>query len=67
MGTSLTPNIYDFLIRLDPFDKLPRDIVESLSKQVKVRYLAQSEQIEFSALCEDRYLYIIHTGAIEQW
>ncbi|CAH8234739.1 DUF294 nucleotidyltransferase-like domain-containing protein [Vibrio aestuarianus] len=67
MGTSLTPNIYDFLIRLDPFDKLPRDIVESLSNQVKVRYLAQSEQIEFSALCEDRYLYIIRTGAIEQW
>jgi CBS domain-containing protein len=66
MGSSLTPNIYDFLIKLDPFDKLPGEIVESLSNQVKVRYLAQGERIEFSALCEDRYLYIIRTGAIEQ-
>lgn len=66
MGSSLTPNIYDFLIRIDPFDKLPRDIVLSLSDQVKVSYLAQGECIEFSALCHDKYLYIIRTGAIEQ-
>ncbi|SHO58185.1 putative nucleotidyltransferase substrate binding domain-containing protein [Vibrio quintilis] len=66
MGSSLTPNIYDFLIKIDPFDKLPDEIVSYLSGQVKVRYLSQGERIEFSALCEDRYLYIIRTGAIEQ-
>ncbi|MZI91941.1 CBS domain-containing protein [Vibrio sp. CAIM 722] len=66
MGSSLTPNIYDFLIRLDPFDKLPQEIVLAVAGQVKVRYLAQGEHITFSALCSDRYLYIIRTGAIEQ-
>ncbi|ELO1773231.1 CBS domain-containing protein [Vibrio fluvialis] len=66
MGSSLTPNIYDFLIKLDPFDKLPSEIVESLANHVKVRYLAKGEKIEFSALCQERYLYIIRTGAIEQ-
>lgn len=66
MGSSLTPNIYDFLIKLDPFDKLPSTIVASLANHVKVRYLAKGEKIEFSALCDDRYLYIIRTGAIEQ-
>lgn len=66
MGSSLTPNIYNFLVKLDPFDKLPQEMVESLADQVKVRYLTQGERIEFSALCQERYLYIIRTGAIEQ-
>ena len=66
LGSSLTPNIYDFLIRLDPFDKLPQEMVLTLSGQVKVRYLAKGERIEFSSLCHDKYLYIIRTGAIEQ-
>ncbi|WP_456295037.1 DUF294 nucleotidyltransferase-like domain-containing protein [Vibrio sp. AK197] len=66
MGTSVTPNIYDFLIRLDPFDKLPNEIVRHLSNTVKVKYLTEGEEIEFSSSCEQRYLYIIRTGAIEQ-
>ncbi|GAB7220386.1 DUF294 nucleotidyltransferase-like domain-containing protein [Vibrio comitans] len=66
MGSSITPNIRDFLTRLDPFDKLPLSLVESLSNSVVVRYLAKDEIITFSALCTKRYLYIIRTGAIEQ-
>ncbi|MGL6260033.1 DUF294 nucleotidyltransferase-like domain-containing protein [Vibrio sp. WXL210] len=66
MGSSVTPNIRDFLNRLDPFDKLPSDIVESLSNAVVVKYLAEGETITFSSLCTKRYLYIIRTGAIEQ-
>ncbi len=66
MGTSLTPNIYDFLVKLDPFDKLPVTLVEALSNQVKIRYIEKGEVITFSALCQDRYLYIIRRGAIEQ-
>ncbi|WP_332400617.1 DUF294 nucleotidyltransferase-like domain-containing protein [Vibrio metschnikovii] len=66
MGSSLTPNIYNFLVTIDPFDKLPKKMVESLANQVKVRYLARGERIEFSAQCEERYLYIVRTGAIEQ-
>ncbi|MFC3025298.1 DUF294 nucleotidyltransferase-like domain-containing protein [Vibrio zhugei] len=66
MNSSLIPNIYDFLIRLDPFDKIPSGIVMSLAEHVKVRYLAAGERIEFSVLCEDKFLYIIRSGAIEQ-
>ncbi|CAE6951962.1 DUF294 nucleotidyltransferase-like domain-containing protein [Vibrio sp. B1FLJ16] len=66
MGTSVTPNIFDFLIKIDPFDKLPDSVVKSISNSVKVKYLVKGETISFSALCDQRYLYIIRTGAIEQ-
>ncbi|NDJ58881.1 CBS domain-containing protein [Enterobacteriaceae bacterium 4M9] len=66
MGTSATPNIFDFFVRIDPFDKLPKNVVESIANAVKVKYLVKGETISFSALCEQRYLYIIRTGAIEQ-
>ncbi|MCG6302678.1 DUF294 nucleotidyltransferase-like domain-containing protein [Vibrio vulnificus] len=66
MGTSVTPNIVDFLIRIDPFDKLPKALVESLANSVQIKYLVKGETISFSSLCETRYLYIIRTGAIEQ-
>ncbi|EJB0233449.1 DUF294 nucleotidyltransferase-like domain-containing protein [Vibrio vulnificus] len=66
MGRSVTPNIVDFLIRIDPFDKLPKALVESLANSVQIKYLVKGETISFSSLCERRYLYIIRTGAIEQ-
>ncbi len=66
MGTSVTPNIFDFLIKIDPFDKLPEVVVKSISNSVKVKYLVKGETISFSSLCDQRYLYIIRTGAIEQ-
>ncbi|MGR5232805.1 DUF294 nucleotidyltransferase-like domain-containing protein [Vibrio rotiferianus] len=66
MGTSVTPNIFDFLIKIDPFDKLPESVVGSVANSVKVKYLVRGETIGFSALCDQRYLYIIRTGAIEQ-
>ncbi len=66
MGTSVTPNIFDFLIKIDPFDKLPEDVVEAIANSVKVKYLVKGESISFSALCNLRFLYIIRTGAIEQ-
>ena len=66
MGTSVTPNIFDFLIKIDPFDKLPESVVGSIANSVKVKYLVRGETIGFSALCDQRYLYIIRTGAIEQ-
>ena len=66
MGTSVTPNFYNFLIRIDPFDKLPQAVVESLSDKIKVQYLVKGETIHFSALCEQRFLYVVRRGAIEQ-
>ncbi|MGF1861325.1 DUF294 nucleotidyltransferase-like domain-containing protein [Photobacterium profundum] len=66
MGTSVTPNISDFLSRIDPFDKLPTSLMQTLASCVMVKYLTEGEIIEFSALCQKRHLYIIRTGAIEQ-
>ncbi|MEZ9043046.1 MULTISPECIES: DUF294 nucleotidyltransferase-like domain-containing protein [unclassified Vibrio] len=66
MGTSASNNIFDFLIHLDPFDLLPKQVVESLAGSVTVKYLAKGEIIEFHSMCEKRYLYVIRKGAIEQ-
>lgn len=66
MGTSITPNIQSFLVKIDPFDRLPSSVVETIANSIKIKYLVEGEVIGFSALCEQRYLYIIRTGAIEQ-
>ncbi len=66
MGSSLFPNIYDFIVTIDPFDKLPQSVVESVAHQVKITYLGKGEEIHFSASCEERFLYVIRTGAVEQ-
>ncbi|WP_394154200.1 DUF294 nucleotidyltransferase-like domain-containing protein [Vibrio maritimus] len=66
MENSASNNILDFLIHLDPFDQLPRDIVATLASTASVKYLAKGESISFHAFCEQRYLYIIRKGAIEQ-
>ncbi|WP_026960300.1 DUF294 nucleotidyltransferase-like domain-containing protein [Aliagarivorans taiwanensis] len=64
--TSGSDNILQFLLELDPFDKLPKSMVERLATVASVKYLAKGEHIAFSALCERRHLYIIRKGAIEQ-
>ena len=46
MKTSATLNILHFLEKLDPFDKLPTEIVEQLAELVVVRYLAKGETID---------------------
>lgn len=66
MGTSITPNIQSFLVKIDPFDRLPSSVVETIANSIKIKYLVEGEVIGFSALCEQRYLYIIRIGAIEQ-
>lgn len=66
MGSSLLPNIHDFLAKIDPFDKFPSELVEHIAAHVNIRYLAKGEEIHFSAQCSERFLYLIRTGAIEQ-
>lgn len=62
----LLPNIFSFLIKIDPFDKLPDSLVENISRNIKISYLAKGQKIHFSHLCKERFLYIIRTGAVEQ-
>ncbi|WP_343291897.1 DUF294 nucleotidyltransferase-like domain-containing protein [Vibrio harveyi] len=66
MKTSATLNILHFLEKLDPFDKLPTEIVEQLAELVVVRYLAKGETIDEETLSQSAHLYFIRSGAIEQ-
>ena len=66
MSNALLPNIYDFVVRIDPFDKLPESVVKEVVSKVKITYLSKGEEIHFSSNCEERFLYIIRTGAVEQ-
>ncbi len=63
--TTLLPNIVQFLAQIDPFDKLPEKIVKALSQQIQIIYVAKGEPVNLSD-CEEKYLYIIRTGSIEQ-
>ncbi|WP_087024003.1 DUF294 nucleotidyltransferase-like domain-containing protein [Thaumasiovibrio subtropicus] len=66
MTHTLLTNVLDFLVQIDPFDQLPADVQKEFAKSIKITYLAKGEQIAFSATCEDRYLYIIRKGSVEQ-
>ena len=66
MNQSLLPNILGFIAQVDPFDKLPADLLDQIVGSVSITYLARGEQIHFHSECEARYLYIIRTGAMEQ-
>ncbi|MBD1572637.1 CBS domain-containing protein [Vibrio sp. S17_S38] len=66
MSHALLPNIYNFMARIDPFDKLPEAVVQEVVRKVKITYLAKGEEIHFSSGCDERFLYVIRTGAIEQ-
>ncbi len=66
MTSSLLPNIIQFISQIGPFDKIPKSALKHLASQVKIIYLARGEQIVPSEKEEDRYLYIVRTGSMEQ-
>ena len=66
MPQTLIPNIHDFLSKIDPFDKLPKELQRKIACCIKISYLAKGEQIHFGGEHELRYLYVIRTGSMEQ-
>ena len=66
MDHSLLPNILQFISRLDPFDKLSDKLLDDISRYMTISYLAKGEGIPPEQLSQG-YLYIIRTGAIEQF
>ena len=66
MPQTLIPNIHDFLATIDPFDKLPRDLLRKIACCTEINYLAKTEQVQFGGEHELRYLYVIRTGSMEQ-
>ena len=66
MPQTLIPNIHDFIAKIDPFDKLPRELQRQIAGCIKITYLAKGEQIHFGGEDQVRYLYVIRTGSMEQ-
>ncbi|MFM2484942.1 putative nucleotidyltransferase substrate binding domain-containing protein [Celerinatantimonas yamalensis] len=66
MNNTLIPNITDFLAQIDPFDKLPLELLEAIAHEVQIQYLQHGDTLEFRSDDSEHYLYIIRTGVIEQ-
>ncbi|GIU49899.1 MULTISPECIES: putative nucleotidyltransferase substrate binding domain-containing protein [Shewanella] len=66
MDESLLPNVIQFIGQIDPFDKLPKTVVRDLAEVVKIIYVAQGEVVDLSADNEEKHLYIVRSGAMEQ-
>ncbi|MGJ7094504.1 DUF294 nucleotidyltransferase-like domain-containing protein [Vibrio hannami] len=65
MSETLLPNIIQFISSIDPFDKLPQPLLRELSRTIKISYKASGSIID-PCEQEDKFLYVIRTGAIEQ-
>ena len=66
MNQSLLPNIQDFIAHIDPFDKLSEAIQKQVAASVQITYLSQGESISPEQQSQEKYLYIVRTGAMEQ-
>ncbi|MEI6860059.1 MAG: putative nucleotidyltransferase substrate binding domain-containing protein [Shewanella sp.] len=66
MDESLIPNIVDFIGRIDPFDQLSTPVLKDVASCISITYLGRGEQIQFSDNSNEKYLYIIRTGSMEQ-
>ncbi|MFS1436755.1 DUF294 nucleotidyltransferase-like domain-containing protein [Shewanella sp. 10N.286.48.A6] len=66
MDESLIPNIVDFIGQIDPFDQLSGDVLKDVASCISITYLGRGEQIQFSDGSNEKYLYIIRTGSMEQ-
>jgi len=66
MPQTLIPNIHAFLANIDPFDKVPKELLRKIACCTEIKYLAKGEKIHFTDNLELPYLYVIRTGSMEQ-
>ncbi|MCL1046681.1 DUF294 nucleotidyltransferase-like domain-containing protein [Shewanella electrodiphila] len=66
MDESLLPNVIQFIGQIDPFDKLPKAVVRDLAEVVKIIYVSQGEVVDLSSDNQEKHLYIVRSGAMEQ-
>ncbi|RKF14244.1 CBS domain-containing protein [Alginatibacterium sediminis] len=66
MPQTLLPNILNFISHIDPFDQLPEKILERVARAIQITYLAKGEQVEFGTDENEKYLYVIRSGSMEQ-
>ena len=51
---------------LSLFDKLPEELQKEVANSIQITYLCKGEQISLEQQSEDRFLYIVRVGAMEQ-
>lgn len=66
MTDSLLPNIIQFISQIDPFDKVPKGALRELASSVKITYLSKGDVVDQCSSKNEKSLYIIRTGSIEQ-
>ena len=66
MTHSLIPNIVQFIGQIDPFDKLPKELLRQLALNVQITYLGKGEVIDLCEPGKEKSLYIIRSGSMEQ-
>ena len=66
MPHSLFPNIIQFISQIDPFDKIPKAALNELASHVQIIYLGKGEVVDLCKAGEEKSLYIIRTGSMEQ-
>jgi len=66
MNHSLIPNIIQFIGHIDPFDKIPKELLRMIAGHVQITYLGKGEVVDLSDPCKEKALYIIRTGSMEQ-
>lgn len=66
MTNSLLPNIIQFIGQIDPFDKIPQSALRELACHIQITYLGKGETIDFCHSGQEKSLYIIRTGSMEQ-
>jgi len=66
MSETLIPNIELFVANIDPFSRLTEDLLNRVTSTIKIIYLAQGDEIPPPQTEQDKYLFIVRTGAVEQ-
>ncbi|MGB2079881.1 MAG: DUF294 nucleotidyltransferase-like domain-containing protein [Vibrio sp.] len=66
MVESLLTNIIQFLAKVDPFDQLEEATLSALAQDVQITYLNPGDIINPLDEPEQKFLYIIRQGAMEQ-
>ncbi len=66
MNEPLLPNIIQFIGQIDPFDKIPKSALNTLATNVKITYFGRGEVINTCESEENKAIYIVRTGSVEQ-
>jgi len=66
MDDSLLPNVINFLSQTDPFDNLPSSLLQDIVPVVQISYLKKDDCLYNKKKVNDRLLYVIRMGAVEQ-